>query len=1484
MATGTTAEQIIDVVTPAAGESVTEGTILEWHVKVGDAVKADATIVEISTDKVDVELPSPATGVVAELLVEEGDTVTVGQVIARIAVGAGEGATADASGGNGAGTTKNGASNGAAHAEETPAEDAPAEGAAATAGAGQAADDGAEAPGTSAAAAGGQLVDVVTPAAGESVSEGTILEWRAKVGDFIKESDTIVEISTDKVDVELPAPVSGTIAELLAQEGDTVTVGQVIARIASGEQAGAPAQQDGSDTGAAASSDSTASAPAPSAVPENLKISPVAARVAQAEGVDLAQVSGSGPAGRIVKSDVLSAAGGNGAALTAQSWSDGAASDPAQAETKPMRGGAAALARYMEQSRKIPTATSFRTFTVTMLDGRRKELKAAERKVSFTHLIAYAIARAADDMPVMADHFEEIDGKPNRAHDGQVNLGLAVDVKKKDGSRTLMVPVIRDAGRMPFERFVAAYDALVEKARTNTLTADDLQGGNVTLTNPGGIGTIASVPRLMTGQGTIVATGSIAYTPGLANIGQMIGAEKVMTMTSTYDHRIIQGAESGRFLARIEEYLQGERGFYEGVFASLGVELGPPPPPPAPAAAASAAAQANAAPSAGVGGASEELLRAVHAASTLVSRYRSHGHLAARLDPLDSEPEGDPGLDPEPLGLTTEIQARIPAKVLQMYVPGATLVDALPHLRETYCGTIAYEIEHIASHRQRVWLREHIEAGEFRDPLTNDEARWLLRRLVKVDALERFMHKAYLGQHQFSIEGLDMTVPMVDELIRLSAAHGGKEVVIGMAHRGRLNVLAHNLGRPYDTIFAEFEGASTLEAVTTIPQGGTGDVKYHHGTQGSYDLGDGETIRVNLESNPSHLEYVYPVVEGATRAAQTTRQGSRAHQDTDAAVPIVIHGDASFPAQGVVSETLNLQALDGYKVGGTVHIITNNQVGFTTDPDDARSTRWASDLAKGFDVPIVHVNADDVQACMSAVRLAFAFRQEFGHDVLIDLIGYRRFGHNESDEPAYTQPEMYAKIKSKKRVSELWADRLVAEGVVSQEEVDAQAQEVWDKMTLLHQRLKAKIAAAAEEHGEHPTGEYELDRSPSPEVETAVPAERLRELGEKLLRVPEGFTVHPKLVKQLERRREALGEEGHVDWAHAEALAFGSLLTEGTPIRLTGQDTERGTFSQRHMVLHDAKTGQTMCPIQSLPDALAPLELHNSPLSELACMGFEYGYSQEAPETFVLWEAQFGDFVNSAQVIVDQFIVSGLAKWGQTSRLTLLLPHGYEGSGPEHSSARLERFLALAAEGNIRVASPTTPAQYFHLLRRQARIAKQRPLVVMTPKSLLRLPQATNTIAEMAEGTRFHPVLAEPGVDDAQVTRLVLCTGKVYYDLVGHPDRASHTGLAVARVELLYPFPEGQILELMRRYPKLQEVVWVQEEPRNVGARAHMFPRLMQILPQDIRFGFIGRPERASPGEGYPAAHIAEQNRIVTTAIDLDRPISLYPRKAPGQR
>src|SRR4051812_8507929 len=910
----------VEVVMPPMGDSVSEGSILEWHKQEGDEVSEDETLVEISTDKVDAEVPSPVSGTVVKIHAAEGDTVGVGSVLAEIVPGE-----------NGAG----------------PALEA----------------DEAEPPSAEAT-----VVEITMPAMGESVSEGTILEWAKQPGDSVAEDETVVEISTDKVDAEVPAPAAGTITEILADAGDTVTVGQVIARMTSGNGA-APAK--------AVPTPEPTSAPRPAGDTETvetsdgLKVTPVAQRVAAAQGIDLSKVKGTGPNGRIGKADVLNFQE-NGASATAPAPTDG--------KQTLLKGASAMLARYMDESRAIPTATSFRTITVTTLDGYRKQLKAAGHKVSFTHLIAYAIARAAtEQMPVMATHFAEIDGKPHVLDDGGVNLGIAVDVEKKGGGRTLMVPVIRDAGRLTFPQFLDAFGALITKARENKLTADDLQGANVSLTNPGGIGTIASVPRLMSGQGTIVATGSIAYPPGLAAIGATIGAEKVMTMTSTYDHRIIQGAESGQFLQVVEAYLQGEHGFYEQVFGDLGAELGAAPAAPAPAGLRPA--ETTEPPAAAAAEPDLQLLQAVQAAMSLIKAHRTHGHLAARLDPLGSEPEGDPALDPEPLKLTPEIMAKIPASILRVGVSGNTLADVLPKLRETYCGTIAYEIEHIASHRQRVWLREKIETGAFRSPLSPEERKALLRRLTQVDSLERFLHKAYLGQKQFSVEGLDMTVPMLDEMIQLSAAEGAREVVIGMSHRGRLNVLAHNLGRAYETIFREFEGASSIEAVTTIPQGGTGDVKYHHGAQGTYQVGEDEVVLVRLESNPSHLEFVGPVVDGATRAVQTSRQGTHATLDTNAAMPIILHGDAAFPGQGVVAETFNLQALDGYTVGGTIHLIQNNQVGFTTDPDDSRSTRWASDLAKGFDVPIFHVNADDVAACITAVRLAFAFRQEFGHDV-----------------------------------------------------------------------------------------------------------------------------------------------------------------------------------------------------------------------------------------------------------------------------------------------------------------------------------------------------------------------------------------------------------------------------------------------------------------------------------------------------------------------
>ncbi|HEU4980084.1 MAG TPA: multifunctional oxoglutarate decarboxylase/oxoglutarate dehydrogenase thiamine pyrophosphate-binding subunit/dihydrolipoyllysine-residue succinyltransferase subunit, partial [Solirubrobacterales bacterium] len=697
-----------------------------------------------------------------------------------------------------------------------------------------------------------------------------------------------------------------------------------------------------------------------------------------------------------------------------------------------------------------------------------------------------------------------------------------------------------------------------------------------------------------------------------------------------------------------------------------------------------------------------ELLQAVQAATSLLKAYRTHGHLAARLDPLGSEPKGDPAIQPENVGLTPEVMAQIPAEILRIGVEGETLLDALPRMRDAYCDTIGYQIEHLSSHQQRMWLRDMIETGWHRKPLDPEEKRGLLSRLIEVFGFERFLEKAYLGQKMFSIEGLDAVVPMLDEIFEMSHTEGANDVVIGMAHRGRLSVLAHNIGRPVEAILAEFEGAKAIEAVKSlaaIPTGGTGDVKYHYGHGGVYRTRDRSEIQVRLYPNPSHLEFVDPVVTGAARAAQTRRENGQLEHDPMVAVPVLLHGDASFPAQGVVAETLNLQSLAGYATGGTIHIIQNNQIGFTTDPKEARSTPYAADMAKGFNVPIIHVNADDPERCLAAVRLAMAYRERWGRDVVIDLIGYRRFGHNETDEPAYTQPLMAAKIKDHPPVSQLYAEALVKEGVVTPDEVEERNNERQAALKSAHEQLRRSI-----ESGEYAdptaTGTSELDRSRSPSVETEVSEERLRELNEELLRVPDSFTIHRKLRKPLLKRLEAI-DDGKIEFGHAEALAFASLLTEGVHIRLTGQDTERGTFSHRHLVLHDEKTGLRYAPIQNLAKARAPFELHNSPLSEIACLGFDYGYSAASPGSLVLWEAQFGDFGNAAQVIIDSFIVSAEAKWGQTSRLTLLLPHGYEGAGPEHSSARIERFIQLAAEGNIRVANPTTAAQYFHLLRRQ---------------------------------------------------------------------------------------------------------------------------------------------------------------------------------------
>jgi 2-oxoglutarate dehydrogenase E1 component len=858
----------------------------------------------------------------------------------------------------------------------------------------------------------------------------------------------------------------------------------------------------------------------------------------------------------------------------------------------------------------------------------------------------------------------------------------------------------------------------------------------------------------------------------------------------------------------------------------------------------------------------DELLGGVAAAMALVKAYRMHGHLAAHLDPLGAEPPGDPALEPERLipKLTPELQARIPASVLRMYVPGETLADALPKLRETYTGTIAYEIEHISEHEKRVWLRQAIESGKYRRRLTPEEKKELLAELSRVEAFEQYLRRAFLGQKQFSIEGLDVMVPMLDETIDLAAEAGAHEVVIGMAHRGRLNVLAHTLGLGYDSILREFEGERTIDAVVATEEGGTGDVKYHLGAEGMRSTPTGE-ITVTLAANPSHLEAVDPVVEGRTRAEQTDRSTRMGLHDPSVALAVLIHGDASFPGQGGVAETLNLSALDGYSVGGTLHLIANNQVGFTTDPSEGRSTRYSSDLAKGFDVPIIHVNADDPEAAISSIRLALAYRRRFESDVVVDLVGYRRHGHNEQDEAAYTQPLMAAQIADHPTARQLFAGRLTDEGVVTESEADALVDQTTTELRAAHEALKSSLASP-------PQPEERIPTSTATDLVTAVAADRLHELNEELLRTPETFHAHPKLKSQLERRLQSI-DEGAIDWGQAEALAFASLLVEGIPIRLTGQDTERGTFSHRHAVLHDVETGETYVPLQHLDDATASCEIYNSPLSEFACLGFEYGYSIAAPEAIVLWEAQFGDFVNGAQIVVDQFIVAGMAKWRETTRLTLLLPHGYEGNGPEHSSARLERFLQLAAQENIRVANCSTSAQYFHLLRRQALDPVGRPLVVMTPKGLLRLKQAASSLEDLADGS-FEPVLDDPTVDREKVTRLVVCSGKIYYDLAGHEERAKATNVAVARLELLYPFPVNEYARLVSAYPALREVLWVQEEPQNMGAWRTIRHRLEEPLRElRVPLAYAGRPWRASTAEGYPTAHLVEQDRIARAALTL---------------
>jgi 2-oxoglutarate decarboxylase len=1128
---------------------------------------------------------------------------------------------------------------------------------------------------------------------------------------------------------------------------------------------------------------------------------------------------------------------------------------PAVPRTRPLpegaerlRFGAERIAKNMEASLEIPTATSFRFIPAKLLEENRRVVNrflAGGRggKVSFTHLIGFAVVRALDAVPAMKRAFVEGEDGLYVVVNDTVNLGLAVDVEKEGGARTLLVPNIKSAGEMDFARFWASYEDVIRRVRTNKLSPDDFAGTTVTLTNPGTIGTQLSVPRLMPGQGLIVATGRIDYPSeyqgtDLHTLAQL-GIGKVIGVTSTYDHRVIQGAESGEFLAHLETLLRGDGDFYERVFASLRIPYEP--------------VRWSGDRTLAEGDTAEVGMEKQAHVLRLVNMYRVRGHLIANLNPLGADTVlAHRELDPAWHGLSVWDLDR---EFFVDDLPGPRrrrLRDILDLLRDAYCQTVGIEYMHIQDPDQKRWIQKRVEGVPRQiDP---DDQWHILERLNAAEAFERFLHSKYVGHKRFSLEGAESLIPMLDSILEDAASSEMERVVMGLAHRGRLKVRAHVVGKSYSKIFREFEGDIDPESTQ-----GSGDVKYHVGTTGKFTSRDGQTIVAELASNASHLEAADPVVEGMARGHQDEL---RDHERVKV-LPLLIHGDAAFAGQGVVAETFGLSQLPGYATGGTIHVVVNNQLGFTTPGERGRSSVYATDIAKMVQAPIFHVNGDDAEACVWASELAFAFRQAFKKDVVIDLICYRRYGHNEADDPSYTQPLMYRKIDEHRSVRKLYMEQLVNRGDIS---LEAAEEALAD--------YRARLDQAFDETRESAPPSADLDRrrpkalGVRPPVETGVPRETLDRILHAVTHWPDEFHPHPKLAKQLERRRGLLVKD-QVDWALGEALAFGSLVLEGTPVRLAGQDSRRGTFSQRHAVLYDHDTERRYFPLQNLSEDQAPFLIYDSPLNEFAALGFEYGVSVAAKFVLVLWEAQFGDFVNEAQVVIDQFLVSAEDKWGQTSGLVLLLPHGFEGQGPEHSSARIERFLTLAADDNIQVATPTTPAQYFHLLRRQMHREARKPLVVFTPKWLLRLPAARSAAGEFEHG-HFREVLPDPSatMKPEDVTGVVLTTGKVFYQLAEHREKEGISNVALVRLEQYYPFPLQQILEQIRRYPNAAELRWIQEEPENMGAYRFVHWHLSRDLPGDVAFSHVARDESGSPATGSATVHEREQQQILQAAFE----------------
>jgi 2-oxoglutarate dehydrogenase E1 component len=1159
-----------------------------------------------------------------------------------------------------------------------------------------------------------------------------------------------------------------------------------------------------------------------------------------------------------------SAPSGNGAPAAAAPPQAPPASVNEGDESIPLRGAAARIAENMAASASIPLATSQRTITVKVIDENRRIINqhrglTGKSKISYTHLIGWAIVKAIETNPAVNQAYYERDGERFRIARRAVNLGIAVDVAGRDGARNLLVPNIRNAQDLNFAEYVAAFDEIVTRARTGRLTPDDFQGTTITLTNPGTVGTMGSNPRLMPGQGAIIAVGAIDFPPGYAGAAPetraMLGIAKVMTVTCTYDHRIIQGAESGMFLGRLQELLDGGDSFYEEVFGDLKMPHRP--------VRWEADRQAPAAP--GLAPRASEIAKEAGVIQ-LINAYRVRGHLIADLDPLGREPSYHPELDPVTYGLTIwDLDREFYTGSLGEAIgetgpkPVATLREILETLRQTYCGKLGCEYMNIQHPEQKRWLQHRMEPDANSWPLELQTRSRALRNLIRAEEFEHFLHARFVGHKRFSVEGSETAIAIIEELLHLAALRNVHEVVIGMAHRGRLNVLANVVGKPLSQIFSEFEGH--IDPASTQ---GSGDVKYHLGATGVRQL-NGADIVVSVSPNPSHLEAVDPVVEGIVRPKQDRlRDASR-----ERVIPLLIHGDAAFAGQGVVAETLNLSQLEGYHTGGTIHLVINNQIGFTTPPDEARSTAYCTDVARMVQAPIFHVNGDDPGAAVRAIQIAFEFRQQFKKDVVIDMICYRRHGHNEADDPSYTQPILYRRIKNHPSVASLYTAQLLREGAMKQEEIDAIRKDV----TAWLSRAFDEAQQSSEQY------EYqELSAVPMEEVgafcpRTAVTREGLERITDGITSFPVNFHLHAKLRGYVEKRKEAMRNGGPIDWALAEALAFGSLVVEGTPVRLSGQDSGRGTFSQRHLEFYDFENGHKHVPLQHLSPDQARFDVLDSSLSEYAVLGFEFGYSLGDPLTLVMWEAQFGDFVNGAQIMIDQFITTAEQKWGQPSGLVLLLPHGYEGQGPEHSSARIERFLILSAENNIQLCNCTTPAQYFHLLRRQMygghdRRGVRKPLVIFTPKRLLRHPRCVSTVQDLTGGA-FREVIAESGVTEPdRVSRVIFCSGSIYYDLLAAREEQKANHVALVTIEQLYPFPSAQVNDVLARYPLTAEVVWAQEEPRNMGPWRAMAEHIQPLLDGSRRqLRYVGRVESASPATGSAKRHQQEQMEILTDAL-----------------